>query len=468
MVLAQLLLLSHFLAGLSHLPADPPPFANINDINSIEVDAGCPYGCVRCSPINGCLACKTPFFLLLRRDGPRQTASCTRACPKGFYKVTKKRNGFCAKCTMRGCAECDRHHYCSSCAAGFVNFFGKCIPSQPENSLERPYTRKTVYSPTLGTSGAPPSARGTRPSHRTASRTSSAPSAGPPRAPSAGPRRPPSPGPARTAPSAPPSSPPALLNYSRPSPALRGRPRRPEEKRPCRKKAAKKDKAGKDGGRRRDWKGRKKERQNKGKKGPKARRRGCRKRAKERRNGPKTPRNATLPRGESSPESPDSPPGESPERNPTQGPLAATTPPTEAPSRRGEQPPREEHHTERRRPPEDPPDGERERGPARAAETSRADVKRTRTERIRPHRELAGRAGKGLGTGGGRSTQVAHAGLRWQGLGAGTRRRTRARPSPPAVTPKLPSRHKRRHKHDPRRRIPPATQAKTRLYASSV
>ncbi|XP_047471347.1 translation initiation factor IF-2-like isoform X2 [Penaeus chinensis] len=372
------------------------------------------------------------------------------------------------ECTMRGCAECDRHHYCSSCAADFVNFFGKCIPSHPENSLEMPYTRKTVYSPPaiLETSGTPPSARGTRPSHRTAGspRTSSAPSAGPPRAPSAGPRRPPSSGPARTSSSAPPSSPPALLNYSRPSPALRVRPRRPEEKRPCRKKAAKKDKAGKDAGRRRDWKGRKKERQNKGKKGQKARRRGCRKRIKGRTNGPKTPQNATLPRGKSSPERPDgdSLPGETPGRSPSQGPPAATTP-TEAPSRHGEQPPRDEHLAERRQPPEDPPDGGRKSEPARAPM-----LKGLRTERIRPDRELAGHPGKGLGKGGGRSAQMAHAGHRWQGLDADTRRRARARPSSPGETPKLPSRHKRRHKHDPRRRIPPVTQAKTRLYVPSV
>nr|XP_027218668.1 R-spondin-3-like [Penaeus vannamei] len=263
-------------------------------------------------PSNGCLACKPPFYLLLRRDGARQTASCTRACPRGFYKVTKKRNGFCAKCTMRGCAECDRHHYCSRCAADFVNFFGKCIPSHPENALETPYPRKTIYSPPaiLETSGTPPSARGTRPSHRTAgsSRTTSAPSAGPPRAPSAGPRRPPSSRTSSSAPpsSGPPSSPPALVNHSRPSPAVRVRPRRPQEKRPCRKKAAKKGKADKDGERRRNWKGRKKERQNKSKKGQKAKRKGCRKRMKGRRNGAKG--NATLPRGEGSPAPTSTPP----------------------------------------------------------------------------------------------------------------------------------------------------------------
>ncbi|ROT72233.1 R-spondin-3 [Penaeus vannamei] len=265
MLLAQLLLMNHFLAGFSHLPADQPLFQDINGINSIEVDAGCPYGCVRCSALNGCLACKPPFYLLLRRDGARQTASCTRACPRGFYKVTKKRNGFCAKCTMRGCAECDRHHYCSRCAADFVNFFGKCIPSHPENALETPYPRKTIYSPPaiLETSGTPPSARGTRPSHRTAgsSRTTSAPSAGPPRAPSAGPRRPPSSRTSSSAPpsSGPPSSPPALVNHSRPSPAVR-----------------------------------------------KAKRKGCRKRMKGRRNGAKG--NATLPRGEGSPAPTSTPP----------------------------------------------------------------------------------------------------------------------------------------------------------------
>nr|XP_053648235.1 R-spondin-1-like [Cherax quadricarinatus] len=97
----------------------------------------CPLGCTQCSEINGCLACKPPFFLLLNREGTRQTAFCTRACPRGFYKLKKKReNGFCAKCTMRGCVECLGVHYCSVCQKDFTNFFGKCITQPPENELE--------------------------------------------------------------------------------------------------------------------------------------------------------------------------------------------------------------------------------------------------------------------------------------------------------------------------------------------
>lgn len=247
------------------------------------------------------------------------------------------------------------------------------------------------------------------------------------------------------------------------------RPRRPQEKRPCRKKAAKKGKADKDGERRRNWKGRKKERQNKSKKGQKAKRKGCRKRMKGRRNGAKG--NATLPRGEGSPggSDVDSPPGATPEGTPTQGPPAEPSPSSEAPVSRGEQPRRGEHLAERSPPPDDPPDGARKSGLPPVAEDLRAPTLRgLRAERTRPHGGLAGHTGTAPGKGGGRTTHAANAGHRWQGLDADTRRRARARPSASGGTPKLPSRHKRRHKHAPRRRILPATRAKARTHASSV
>ncbi|XP_064097655.1 uncharacterized protein LOC135209043 [Macrobrachium nipponense] len=134
MVASQLLLMNHFLMTLSHNTAD---LSSIHDINSVAVDPSeCSYGCTLCSPINGCLACKPPFFLSLHREGVRQTATCTRSCPKGFYKLKKKRNGFCAKCTIRGCADCLDSRYCSTCEASFVNFFGKCIKHKSEEARE--------------------------------------------------------------------------------------------------------------------------------------------------------------------------------------------------------------------------------------------------------------------------------------------------------------------------------------------
>ncbi|XP_045616966.2 R-spondin-3 [Procambarus clarkii] len=131
MVAAHLVLMNHFFVSLTH---NTPDLA-IHDVNSVLVDLACPLGCTQCSAVNGCLACKPPFFLLLHREGTRQTASCTRACPRGFYKLKKKRNGFCAKCTMRGCSECLGDHYCSSCNPHYVNFFGKCITQPPENEI---------------------------------------------------------------------------------------------------------------------------------------------------------------------------------------------------------------------------------------------------------------------------------------------------------------------------------------------
>ncbi|XP_042867797.1 uncharacterized protein LOC122250454 [Penaeus japonicus] len=482
MVLAQLLVMSHFLASLSHISADMPLFANINDINSIEVSAGCPYGCVKCSAINGCLACKPPFFLLLRRDGPRQTASCARTCPKGFYKVTKKRNGFCAKCTMRGCVECDRHHYCSKCNQDFVNFFGKCIPNQPENSLEMPYTRKTIYSPPtiLEPSGTPSSKDARRPPHRTAgsSRTPSVPAAGPPRAPPAGST-------GRSS-SAPPSSmppvPPALVNYSRPAPSSRGRPRRPDDKRPCKKKSAKRDK---EGGRRRNWKGRKKERQNKNKKGQKNRRRGCRKRLKGRRNAAKSARNSTLPRGKSSRGSPEGdalPERTLTERNSTQGGVLTPNPSAEV----APQPPHtkqvdtqedkqvdkqedkqvDKQVDKRRRPAEDPPDSYESESLTQVTETLDAPTLRgLRSGHTRSPKQRDGRQGKTQDRVDGLRTQVTSADEhRWQRLDTGTSRRTRVRPSTSVSIPRLTSRHKRRHKHEQRSRIPPPP--RTRLYVT--
>ncbi|XP_042215553.1 uncharacterized protein LOC121861708 [Homarus americanus] len=133
MVATHLVLMNHFLMSLTH---NSPGHGVFSGVNSVVVDVGCSYGCTQCSPVNGCLACKPPFFLLLHREGTRQTATCTPACPRGFYKLKKKRNGFCAKCTMRGCVECLGQHYCSACHPDFVNFFGKCIKQPPDNDLE--------------------------------------------------------------------------------------------------------------------------------------------------------------------------------------------------------------------------------------------------------------------------------------------------------------------------------------------
>ncbi|KAK4300904.1 hypothetical protein Pmani_026929 [Petrolisthes manimaculis] len=96
------------------------------------MEVGCGPGCGQCTAINGCVSCNSPYFLLLHRDGTHQTASCTRSCPPGFYKLRRRRKhnnnrgGFCAKCMLRGCRECSTRHYCSVCKTGLVRHAGRC------------------------------------------------------------------------------------------------------------------------------------------------------------------------------------------------------------------------------------------------------------------------------------------------------------------------------------------------------
>lgn len=55
----------------------------------------CPPGCSSCSTLNGCLACKQRYFLLLVRSGMRQTGVCTLTCPSGYYGVRRKDFSVC-------------------------------------------------------------------------------------------------------------------------------------------------------------------------------------------------------------------------------------------------------------------------------------------------------------------------------------------------------------------------------------
>ncbi|KAK8397204.1 hypothetical protein O3P69_004727 [Scylla paramamosain] len=141
MVSSQFLLMNHFFLALVHNSPEP---GNIPDYNSVVVDVGCTAGCTLCSPINGCLACEAPYFLVLQREGARQTASCTKTCPRGFFKVKKKRNGFCTKCTMLGCEECLGPHYCSTCQRHFFNYFGKCIRETTGTGSTHPHLGTTL------------------------------------------------------------------------------------------------------------------------------------------------------------------------------------------------------------------------------------------------------------------------------------------------------------------------------------
>ncbi|XP_071538341.1 uncharacterized protein [Panulirus ornatus] len=142
MVAVQVVLMNYFLLGLHngrHVT---------NDVILPDVlDTDCPYGCEQCSPVNGCVACKPPFFLLLQREGVRQTAICTRACPQGFYNLTrKKKRGFCAKCMLRGCRECSTRHYCSVCKNGLVGHAGRCRKRCPPGTHLSPRSPRLCIS----------------------------------------------------------------------------------------------------------------------------------------------------------------------------------------------------------------------------------------------------------------------------------------------------------------------------------
>ncbi|CAL4063453.1 unnamed protein product, partial [Meganyctiphanes norvegica] len=133
-VAAQLLLINHFIMTLTKNTVDMHDFDSQNSVSS---ESDCPYGCTQCSPINGCLACKPPYYLLLLREGPMQTAHCTKACPKGFYRINRKKNGFCSKCTMRGCLECLTGHNCTLCEDNFMHHQGRCYSHNDTDEMIR-------------------------------------------------------------------------------------------------------------------------------------------------------------------------------------------------------------------------------------------------------------------------------------------------------------------------------------------
>ena len=55
----------------------------------------CPLGCTSCSEMNGCVSCSPNFYMLLVRNGMRQTGVCTHNCPTGFYGVRRSNYSQC-------------------------------------------------------------------------------------------------------------------------------------------------------------------------------------------------------------------------------------------------------------------------------------------------------------------------------------------------------------------------------------
>ncbi|XP_042874682.1 uncharacterized protein LOC122254891 [Penaeus japonicus] len=124
MVLAQLMIMNHILVTLSSASEGQTAIESANMSPSGSV---CGEGCAKCSPVNGCLACNASFALLVRRQGPRQTASCSRFCPRGFYRVNVDVYAFCRRCTMIGCSACSEADLCTACDRGYAKVFGSCV-----------------------------------------------------------------------------------------------------------------------------------------------------------------------------------------------------------------------------------------------------------------------------------------------------------------------------------------------------
>ncbi|XP_076035056.1 R-spondin-4-like [Oratosquilla oratoria] len=128
MVAVQVLLMHYFLLGLHN------NHRSENEVFPPQEEPSCPLGCMACSTVNGCLACKPPFYLKLHRRGFRQTGVCTKICPVGFYKFNTKKEGVCIKCMQRGCKECESRRVCTSCEPGRLLRRGRCVKCRPKGS----------------------------------------------------------------------------------------------------------------------------------------------------------------------------------------------------------------------------------------------------------------------------------------------------------------------------------------------
>uniref|UniRef100_UPI0035900426 R-spondin-2-like n=1 Tax=Myxine glutinosa TaxID=7769 RepID=UPI0035900426 len=94
-----------------------------------RIDAGgvpCQRGCMRCSEINGCLACKPRLFFHLLRRGMRQTGTCRHDCPPGYYGQRGVDTNRCRRCQLQGCERCFSNSFCTRCLPGFLLHRGKC------------------------------------------------------------------------------------------------------------------------------------------------------------------------------------------------------------------------------------------------------------------------------------------------------------------------------------------------------
>uniref|UniRef100_A0AAQ5YMK4 R-spondin Fu-CRD domain-containing protein n=1 Tax=Amphiprion ocellaris TaxID=80972 RepID=A0AAQ5YMK4_AMPOC len=111
-----------------------------------SVSSDCRSGCATCSPLNGCLTCKSRFFFHLELDGIRQRGTCLTSCPRGHYGRRSPNISTCTRCKA-DCASCFSEHFCTSCHPGHFLFRGRCENSCPEGLTENAALRECTECP---------------------------------------------------------------------------------------------------------------------------------------------------------------------------------------------------------------------------------------------------------------------------------------------------------------------------------
>ncbi|KAL3868747.1 hypothetical protein ACJMK2_041513 [Sinanodonta woodiana] len=105
-------------------------------------DPTCPTGCTDCSEYNGCTSCLSNLYLLLVRNGMRQTGECVHACPDGFYGVRRTIYNICNKCHTPHCEACFSKQYCTRCTPPYINYRGQCLWRCPKNLHYANYSKE--------------------------------------------------------------------------------------------------------------------------------------------------------------------------------------------------------------------------------------------------------------------------------------------------------------------------------------
>ncbi|XP_061920288.1 R-spondin-3 [Entelurus aequoreus] len=108
------------------------------------VSSGCQQvGCLTCSDYNGCLSCKSRFFIHLIRNGMKQIGVCLTSCPTGFFGIRSPERNTCTKCRPE-CDSCFNKNFCLRCRTGFYLHQGKCQEICPEGLVRSDTQRECV------------------------------------------------------------------------------------------------------------------------------------------------------------------------------------------------------------------------------------------------------------------------------------------------------------------------------------